>query len=263
MELLSYLAYVLIGILSGLIAGLLGVSGGLVTVPLLALLFHFMGLPQAYLMHLAIGTSLAAMVFTAISSSIAHHLKGAVLWDLIKVLFPGLLVGALLGALIARFLSSVILELLFGLFAVGMGIYFYKDHFRIKTEIRKLPRWHFMLWGFAIAGLSTILGVGGGIFAVPLLVSYHYPEKKAIGTSAALGMIVSFLGALSYLWLSRHESIVPHAIGYLFLPAFIAISIASVCAAPFGAKWAHQLPEKKLRALFGIFLVVAGLLMVF
>lgn len=263
MEFFAYPAYILIGILAGFCAGVLGISGGLITVPLLALVFHFLKLPQAFLMQLAIGTSLAAMFFTGISSSWAHHLKGVVLWDLIKVMFLGLLFGSIVGAFVAHLLSSVILEVLFGLLAIGIGFYFYRDHFRLETEVKKLPKWHFTLWGFGIAFVSSVLGIGGGIITVPVLLSYHYPEKKAIGTSAASGMIISFLGALSYLYFGMNQVTVPGSIGYLFLPAFICVSIASMIAAPFGVKWVHSLPEKKIRKLFGIFLIVIGLLMVF
>lgn len=263
MEFVAYIAYVLIGTLAGFLAGLLGIGGGLVTVPLLALVFHFIGLPQAHLMHLAIGTSLSAMCLTALSSALAHHIRGSVLWELIKVMVLGLVLGSIAGALLAHLISSLILEIFFGLMIIAVGIYFYKDHVKIKTEIQPVSKYYFTFWGFGIAFFSNLLGVGGGIFTVPLLVAHHYPEKKAIGTSVASAMIVSFLGALAYLYFGFHEVQIPHVIGYLYLPAFIGVSIASVIAAPFGAKWAYRLSEKKLRRWLAIFLIVTGLFMVF
>lgn len=263
MEFFAYPAYILIGILAGLSAGLLGISGGFITVPLLALVFYFLKFPQAFIMQLAIGTSLAAMFFTGISSSWAHHLKGAVVWDLVKTMLLGLIFGSILGALVAHLLSSVILEVFFGLLAIGVGFYFYRDRFKMSAEIKKLPKWLFTLWGFGIAFISNILGIGGGIITVPVLISYHYPEKKAIGTSAVTGMIISFLGALAYLYFGMGQIIVPGSIGYLFLPAFLCVAVASMIAAPFGAKLAHRLQGKKLKKLFGVFLIIVGLLMVF
>lgn len=263
MEFFAYAAFILIGILAGLSAGLLGISGGLVTVPLLALVFHFMGFPQAFLMQMAIGTSLAAMVFTGIASSWAHHLKGAVLWDVIKPMLLGLFFGSVLGALIAHLLSSVLLELFFGVVAIIIGIYFYRDRFKFHPEIKRVPKWYFTLWGFGIAFISNILGIGGGIITVPILISHHYPEKKAIGTSAASSMMISFLGALAYLYFGMHQITFPGSIGYLFLPAFIGVSIASMIAAPFGVKLAHSLPENRLKKIFGVFLIIVGLRMIF
>lgn len=263
MDILPYLFYIMVGILAGLLAGLLGISGGVITVPCLTLIFHWIGFPQAHILHAAIGTSLAAMVLTGISAAWSHHLKSAVVWDVVKAMLPGILVGSVVGASIARILPGVILALVFGLFSIGLGIYFYCKRFRARDGVKKPKTARFLWIGFGISGIANILGIGGGIVTVPVLVAHHYPEKKAIGTSAATGLIISFLGALGYLYFGLGEIQVHDSIGYLYLPAFILVGIASALSAPFGAKLAHQLPAEKIRKIFGIFLVVSGLLMIF
>jgi uncharacterized membrane protein YfcA len=262
MDLSAYIAYILIGVLSGLLSGMLGVGGGLVTVPLLLIVFRTAELPHLFLMQLAVATSLAAMIITLFASSMAHHLMGSVEWALVKILFPGLAAGAILGAMVSHLISSALLEIVFGLFAIVAGVYFYKNRPKWQAEIRKVASWQWLLFGLGIGAAASLLGVGGTLFTAPLLLAYHYPEKKAVGTAAASGMIVAFFATCAYLYLGRGYTELHGTVGYIFLPAFFCISFAAMFAAPKGVEWAQKLPQETLRKFFALFLVVAGLLMV-
>lgn len=260
---IEILAYGLIGILAGVMAGLLGISGGLVTVPGLLLVFHFLGFPQGYVMQLAIGTSLAAMVFNSISSTWAHQRRQSVLWDLFLSLLPGIVLGSIAGASIAHLISGVILEVIFGIFAILVGL-----HFLRPTKVHDIPsrlpsKIILGLIGFGIGGISNILGIGGGIITVPVLLAFHIQDKKAIATSAATGLIISFLGALSYLYFGIGETSFSYTVGYLYLPAFVIISITTFFAAPYGAHLTHILPTSVTKRIFGIALMGTGVLMLF
>lgn len=263
MMILSILSFLVIGSVAGLMAGLLGISGGIITVPCLALIFRLASFPQAHIMQLAIGTSLASMIFSGLSAAYAHHLKEAVIWDIVKAMIPGIICGCIIGAFLAHELSSIILSFFFGIFALMLGFYFYRKKSSIKTGQKKISKSRFAFLGLGISSLASVLGIGGGIITVPILTAHRYPEKKAIGTSAATGIAISFIGALSYLYFGMQEIELEYSIGYLYLPAFICVSIGGIIAAPFGVKLAHALPEQKVRKFFGLFLMVSGILMMF
>jgi uncharacterized membrane protein YfcA len=258
-------AYAFIGVIAGLLAGLLGISGGIVTVPLLLLVFTLFDFPQAYVMHLAIGTSLAAMVFNALSAAWMHNRKDAVIWKVVKRMAFGLVLGSILGAIVARFLSAVFLELAFGLFACCLGLYMLRGRKPHEGDHPLPGPLALNCIGTGVSFLSNILGIGGGVITVPALMEFRIHEKKAIGTSSATSVIVTFLGALSYmlLGLRRHVAVNDEAIGYLYLPAFIVISITTFLAAPFGAKLTHTLHPKLLRRIFAAALFATGLSMIF
>jgi len=260
---LPYILYAIVGMLSGVLAGLLGISGGLITVPCLFIIFKFTGLPQEFLMHMAIGTSLAAMVFNSFSSALYHHKKGSVLWTTAKKMLGGIIIGSIIGALIAHVLSGVILEIIFGLFALILGVRFFRN-VPLKEGDARLPSTLALNGiGIGIGGLSNILGIGGGVVTVPILLHYQVSAQKAIGTSAATGFIITLIGAIAYLLFGLQHKMPVESIGYVNLPAFFVISIVSFLFAPFGVKLAHKLPTLKLRCYFGVVLIFTGLSMIF
>ena len=262
MEALLLIGYAIIGILAGFISGLIGISGGVITVPLLFLLFHFQGLPQAYLIQLAIGTSLASMVSNACSATIWHQRHRAIDWTTIKIMTPGIVVGSISGGIVARLISAIFLEMLFGLFACALAIYYWKRKKRHR-KTHKHDRSLIATLSGGIAFFAALLGIGGGIFTVPLLSALSFSEEKAIGTSAAAGLFITTFGALSFLFLGVGQIELPEVLGYIYLPAFFLVGITSFFAAPFGANLTYQLPEKKLQKIFAIFLFAAGILMLF
>lgn len=257
------ISFGLIGILAGLLSGLLGIGGGIVTIPLLLVVFTQIGIPSAEIMHLAIGTSLAAMVFNTFSASYSHYKKEAVLFHIVKPMGLGIIIGAIAGAVIARIASSSFLQIFFGIFEVLFGIRFLLPEAKIKKE-KKLPSfWGLSVISISVTTLSTMLGLGGGIVNVPILTHFNIPVKKAIGTSSALSFLISLFGALFFLLVGMHSTPIEDSVGYLYIPAFLIISIISFFVAPFGAKLAHILPTKILKRIFGLALLVAGLVMIF
>ncbi len=256
------IVYILIGTIAGIMAGLVGIGGGIITVPCLYLVFHLLGYPQAYLMHMAIGTSLAAMVFNTISSTQAHHKHHGVVWSIVKKMLPGLLIGSFLGALSAEILSGVILAIVFGFFLIGTGLLFFRKHQPDLLE-HKLPKAPMLtLISTGIGWLSNVLGIGGGVITVPILSAFKLPSKKAIGTSAATSLVISTIGAITYLMIGLGKLPFHDTVGYVNLPAFALIGIATFIAAPYGAKWTHQLREQTLKRVFGVVLVIMGLTMI-
>lgn len=263
MEIFALIAFLAVGALAGLVAGLLGLSGGVVTVPSLALIFHLMELPQAYVMHAAIGTSLAAMVINGIASVIAHHIHKGVMWDLAFATLPGLFLGCMLGAFLAHFMSGVLLQILFGLLICGIGAFVLLNKVK-KPRATKSPDRTFFTWvGLGVGTIASMLGIGGGVFTVPLLISYGYPTKRAVGTSAAVGLAITTLAAMAYIYFGLKEIDWPWHIGYIYLPAFAAIGLMTVVFAPLGAKLAHYMDAKKLRRIFAAALILVGILMIF
>lgn len=257
-ELVSYL---LLGSVAGLLAGLLGVGGGLVIVPVLAWLFLRAELAPALLMHLAIGTSLATIVLTSLSSVWAHHRHGAVLWWAVRRLLPGIVLGVALGVALADKLPGETLRLIFGLFelavAVQMGLNL------SAAPQRSLPgRWGMGAVGSLIGLVSAVIGIGGGTLSVPFLQWCNVPMRQAVATSAACGLPIALAGAVGYLLAGWNIPALPSwSSGYIYWPAFAGIVIASVLFAPLGARLAHRLPTVVLKRFFALFLAFLGLRM--
>jgi uncharacterized membrane protein YfcA len=257
----AFIAYAAIGVVSGVMAGLLGIGGGLITVPSLFFLFSYLKFPQAYVMHLAIGTSLAAMIFNTLSSSRAHNKKKAVLWPLFKKTVPGLVLGGIIGGVVADFISGVILEIIFGLFLCFIGFLFFRriqPHFK-EHSVPKNPI--FSLIFMSIGIFSVILGLGGGLFSVPTLTAFRVPQKSAIATSAVITCLMTIIGTIAFLVLGLQTVQIPDSLGFINIPAFLIIGIVSFFFAPLGVKWAHELPDQILRRVFGIVLILTGISM--
>lgn len=257
------ISFGIIGILAGILSGLLGIGGGVITIPCLLLAFMKLGIHKPAIMHLAIGTSLAAMVFNTLSASYSHYKKKAVLFHIVKPMSLGIIIGAIIGALIARFASSNFLQIFFGVFEVLLGARFLLPEPKIVKE-KKLPSfWGLSSISLGVTTLSTMLGIGGGIVNVPILTHYNVPVKKAIGTSSALSFLISLFGAVFFLFMGMHTTKVDETIGYIYIPAFLIISIVSFFAAPYGAKLAHKLPTTILKKIFALALIAAGAIMIF
>ncbi len=262
MFILSLFLYAFIGTGAGFLAGLLGMSGGIVTVPCLLLVFTMMKFPAVHLMQLAMGTSLAAMVFNAISSTYSHQQAKAVDWKLVKTMLPGLVLGCIAGAFISYLLPTSILKIIFGAFAVIVGLYFYRQRALPDVEKRITPAAMIVnIAGFGVSTLSNILGIGGGTMMVPLFVAFQMPMSNAVASSAATGFIISLGGAISYLAFGLGETIYPHTLGFIYLPAFFILSVMTFLAAPFGARMTHRIASDKLKKYFAVCLIAVGIFM--
>jgi uncharacterized membrane protein YfcA len=259
MSLALLAAYLLTGGVAGFFAGLLGVGGGVIVVPVLAMLFASQGFPEREVLHLALGTSMATILFTAASSLRAHHAHRAVLWPVLRRLTPGILLGTLLGAQLAGRLSSQALSIFFVAFMLFIAAQMIAD--RRPRPGRGLPGWPGLsLAGGVIGALSSLVAIGGGALTVPLLIWCNVRPQQAIGTSAAVGLPIAVGGTVGYVWNGwGHAGLPAGSLGFVYLPALAVILMASVLAAPFGARLAHRLPVRLLRRIFaGLLLLLAA-----
>jgi uncharacterized protein len=264
MLVLSFIAYAIVGAGSGLLAGLLGMSGGIITVPCLLFIFTYMGFPTVELMQLAIGTSLAAMVFNSLSSTYTHNKNRAVNWKLVKKMIPGLILGCIVGAYLGHILPNTILELIFACFAILLGFYFFRHKELPDVGSHPLPNKAVLNgFGFVVGAISNILGIGGGTMTVPLFVGFKIPMRVAVGSSAATGFMITLAGAIAYLIFGLGESFYDYTFGYIYLPAFAILSVATFFAAPYGARMSHRMGTATLKRYFALSLMAVGLSMLF
>lgn len=247
----------LAGVIAGLIAGLLGVGGGIVLVPVMFYLFTIMGVNPEVRMHLAVGTSLSTIVATAWSSSRAHYRKGAVDTALLKSWGPWLFIGAIIGMSLFSSLKSLYLTFVFSgvTFLLALYMLFSKNNNdQAEPRFPKGPlQW---LYGLIVAGLSSIMGIGGGSLSVPLLTYYRYPIRRAVGTAAAIGLIIAVPGTVGAFASGIGQSgLPPLSFGFVNLFAFAILIPVTGYFAPIGAKIAHSINPKYLKYAFAAFLI--------
>jgi len=254
----SLFIYLLIGAAAGTTAGLLGLGGGAVIVPALYMVFSAQNMPAEMIMHMAVGTSLATIIFTSLSSIYTHHQKGAVQWPLVAKLLPSLVLGVVAGSLLADQLSSDLLRILFGLFEllVAAQMMFTLIPEAQKTDQRGVV---YSVAGGVTGGVSALMGIGGGSVMVPFLSWCGINMRGAVATSAACGFPLALFGALSFIVLGRGENQnIEWTWGYIYLPALLGILLASIVFARLGAKLAHRVPLLILkRAFAGVLLLIA------
>jgi uncharacterized protein len=251
--------YGIVGAAAGILAGLLGVGGGLVIVPMLVFCFSRQGISDQVIMHLALGTSMASIMFTAVSSFWFHHRRGAVKWQVVRRIVIGIFVGTFLGASVAATLSTRFLKGFFVIFLYYVAVQMLFG--RKPKPGRQLPGERAMFGvGSIIGGVSSLVGIGGGTLSVPFMVWCNIPLQEAIGTSAAIGFPIAVAGAIGYALngISAAEVLPGYSLGYIYLPALAGIIGASMLTAPLGVRLAHSLPVDKLKKLFaGLLLLVA------
>jgi len=247
-----------LGCCTGFLAGLLGIGGGMLLVPFIILLLTARGFPEAHVLKTAVATSLATICFTSISSVRAHHARGAVRWRIVRLLAPGILLGAFAGAQVARVLPAAVLGVLFALFVGFSATQMLID--RKPAPGRQLPGSAGMLGAGGVVGmLAALVGAGGAFVSVPFMTWCNVPIHQAVATSAALGFPLALAGTVGYVvagW-PLHD-LPPGTVGYLFLPALLVISVASVCTAPLGARTAHRLDMRQLKRVFAVMLYGLG-----
>ncbi|ANG64809.1 hypothetical protein A8C75_21570 [Marinobacterium aestuarii] len=258
--LLTLSMYLALGAAAGVTAGLFGIGGGLLIVPVLVFSFGAQGISPEILTHMAVATSLATIVVTSISSILAHHKRGAVRWELFRPLGLGILLGAFLGVKTAGQLPGEVLQMLIGSFALLVSL-----QMAFGAKPSESPGDAPKPAGLAVAGgligwASALFGIGGGTLTVPYLSWRHVRMQQAVATSAACGLPIALMGAFSNVlegW--GHEALVDWSLGYVYLPAFAGIVLTSPFFARLGARWAHRLPAPVLRRIFAAFLALVGL----
>jgi len=249
-EHLLILELALVGTCTGFLAGLLGIGGGMLMVPFMTFILSSKGFPADYTVKMAVATSLATICFTSLSSVRAHHQRGAVLWPVARLLAPGILVGSALGAQIAVAMPGKVLSVLFALFVGFSATQMFLD--RKPKPTRTLPAGPGMFaMGGLIGMLSALVGAGGAFISVPFMTWCNVKIHNAVGTSSALGFPIALAGTLGYVWAGIGMPQMPAgSVGYIYLPALVIISIASMAMAPLGARTAHRMDIRPLKKVF-------------
>lgn len=250
------------GALAGFMAGLLGIGGGIVMVPALYFAFDVVGIADAWHMHMAVGTSLAIIITTAISSARSHHRRGAVDGAIVRTWAPALLVSAFLGAGLAGELSSLALSLFFAVMAFLMGVKLLLP-FRDKPLMERPPGGFLSsVFAFFIGGASSLMGIGGATFSVPVMTLFNVPIHRAVGTASLIGLLIAVPATLGYLFEGIGiEGRPPYSLGFVNLAAVAVIAPAAAVMAPLGARAAHALPRRTLSIIFGLFLIAMAVRM--
>jgi len=254
-----WLGYIALGAFVGFFAGLLGIGGGSVMVPLLVMMFAAQGFSSGEIMHLALGTSMAAILFTSISSVRTHHAHRAVLWPVVARITPGIVLGTLLGTRIASLVPTKALALIFTIFVCYVSVQMILN---VKPKPhRELPGMlGTSLVGAFIGGLSCLVAIGGGALSVPFMTWCNVKVQQAIGTSAAIGFPIALGGAIGYLWNGWSVGGLPEgSLGFVYMPAVLGVAVVSILTAPIGARLTHQLPIASLKRIFAaLLLILAG-----
>ena len=253
------LGYLCLGAVVGFFAGLFGIGGGLIMVPVLSFLFSAQDFPSDRIMHLALGTSMAAIIFTSLSSLRVHHINGAVNWNIVRLFTPGIIFGTFCGAALVNSLSGMCLSIFIILF-----IYYAATKMWVNSATspsRNLPgKAGMFAAGWIIGGMSSLVAIGGGILTVPFLSACNVRLQHAIGTAAAIGFPIAIVGTASYIVVGivQSQELPEYSLGYIYLPALVGIVIFSVVSASIGAKVVHITQTATIRRVFVILLYVLG-----
>lgn len=252
-----------LGAFTGFFAGLFGIGGGGIMVPVLTFLFMQQQFPSEHILHMALATSMAAIIPTAIASLRAHHQHQAVLWPVVIKIAPGILLGTFAGTFLASYLSAKPLAIFFSCFMAFVALQMVIN--RKPKPSRQLPGAIGMsATGSGIGAISALVAIGGGTLTVPFLVWCNVSLPVAIGTSAAVGLPIAASGAIGYITNGWDELNLPaHTLGYVYWPAVIAMACMSFFTAPLGAKLAHRLPITLLKKLFALLLIALSLQMLY
>ena len=259
MLILQMLALLLvIGALAGVLAGLLGVGGGIVLVPGFYYSFAALGYESGALMQVCLATSLATIIVTSARSVMAHHMRGAVEWPILKTWAAGIVVGAVLGVLVAASLRSATLQGIFGglAFAIGLYMLFGRSEWRIAQAMPGLLLRS--LLSPVVGFLSVLMGIGGGSFGVPIMTLHGVAIHRAVATAAGFGLIIALPSVIGFLFVDVPGA-PPYTLGAVNIPAFLIVIAMTMTTAPLGVKLAHALDPKPLKRVFGVFLTLVAL----
>lgn len=263
MDITLVIMLLVLGAAVGFAAGLLGIGGGMLLVPFMTMILTAKHFPQEHILHMAIATSLGTIMFTSISSVRAHHARGAVVWRIARLLAPGILIGSWIGPWIGAHMNSAMLAAFFAIFVAFSATQMLLD--KKPAASRDLPSAPGMFGAGGVIGvLSGLVGAGGGFISVPFMTWCNVKIHNAVATSAALGFPIALAGTLSNIYFGMNVPDLPSgSLGYIYLPALLVISIASVLTAPLGAKTAHNLPVKSLKKVFSFMLYALAAYMLY
>jgi len=251
------------GACAGVLAGLLGVGGGIVIVPVLYLLFPMVGVDESVRMHLAVGTSLSTIIPTSIMSARAHYRKGGLDLSLLRSLAPGIVVGVIVGSIFGSRADGIVLTGIFAFIALFVSLHmaFNKEGWMLRPELPAGQSFRAPLGGF-IGACSVVMGIGGGTLSVPILSMFNVPIRRAVGTASAIGLIIAVPGSIGFILSGLGNPALPHfSLGYANLLGFALIVPATMYTAPIGARIAHAIDPALLRKAFALFLFLTSLRM--
>lgn len=255
--------FVLLGLFVGFLSGLLGIGGGGILVPVLTSMLMSLGIAKEHVVHSALGTSLACMIFSSLASIRAHAAQKTIVWYLVKGLLPGLVIGVFLTTRFAVHISSEKIALFFVLFMMLTGIQM-MINWKPKPNGIRAGIIELILVGICIGSIASLAAVGGGFLMIMYLTYKNIEMKNAVGTSAALGFPIALTGALGYIVHGWAEvEALPYAVGFVYLPAFLSISVGSFLAVSYGAYYANTLPETRLKQIFAALSFVLSVKMLY
>lgn len=247
------LTLAVLGVATGFLAGLLGIGGAVVMVPVITFVLRSHGYAPELAPKMSIATSLATICFTSLSSLRAHQQRGAVVWPLVRLLAPGIVIGAWIGVRVAVLMPARLLTSLFAVFLIVSATQMLLD--RKPAATRSLPGpVGTSAVGALIGIVSALVGAGGAFISVPFMTMCNVKVHQAVGTAAAIGFPIALAGTAGYVWAGRDLPHLPWSLGYLYLPGLVIVSLASMALAPAGAKVAHSMPVRPLRRLFALFI---------
>lgn len=251
------LLYIVLGSTSGFLAGLLGIGGGVIVVPGLAYIFSLLHFDPTVIMHMAAGTSLGAIIFTMLVAVLTHRKRNTIEWNIVWRLLPGFAIGAILGALLAADLPTKILKIIFAIFLVAIAVKLFLQKKSEDVEPVAPKLWVQWLAGIAIGISAGLLGVGGGVLAIPILLRFGLKPHNAAATSSACSLFLSIVGTLSFIAVGWHDPALPvGSTGYVYWPAVLGIAVFSSLLVPLGANLARRLSGDALQRIFAVFLLI-------
>ena len=251
---------VLTAIPVGFVAGLFGIGGGLITVPFLYYIFGSLGIDQAYLMHLAVGTSFAIIIPTSTVSVLTHHKFKAVDFNIVKNYGLFVVIGVIIGTIFAASLKTKSLVLFFSIVILILGIYLLLIKEKEQNKVTEMKLYSKIILGFIVGFISAPMGIGGAVMNVPILKFFGYSINKAIGSAAAIGFLIALFGAIGFLVSGNYlDSDLPLSFGFLNVPAFLIFIPITTLMARIGAKTVHSIDKKKISKFFGIFLLMISI----
>lgn len=264
LEPLLIIELAVLGLCTGVLAGLLGIGGGMIMVPFITIILSGRGVAPNLAVKMAIATSMATILFTSISSVRAHHKRGAVRWDLVKGLAPGIILGGALASFgVFAMLKGSWLALVFATFVGFSATQMFLD--KKPAPTRQVPGTTGLIGAGGVIGfLSGLVGAGGGFVSVPFMTWCNVAIHNAVATSAALGFPIALANVAGYVISGQSiQNLPPHSVGYIWLPALAVIASCSVLTAPLGARLAHKLPVKQLKRVFASILYLLALYMLY
>ena len=250
------LVYLAVGLFVGVFAGLLGVGGGTIIVPILDIMLPLENIDSSIVHHMALATSMGSIAFTSLSSARSHNKRGTVIWDVVKGMAPGIIAGTLSGTFVVTSIPTRPLKIIFVVFLTYTAIQMILD-FKPKASFHLPNKLWLLFVGLFIGVISSFVGIGGGALIVPFLVMCNIPMINAIGISACLGFPLAVAGSVGFIYNGLNlPNLPPYALGYIYLPALAGLVAASMLTAPLGVKLSHSLPVKALKRCFGVMLLV-------